>query len=222
MKTKEGIIVKKLSALMLIAILLVLPVGCVKQEEPKPPAPPLTTAGNGEETTATTTTTTSTTTTTTAASSLSKAEAQKIAEAKVDLYWKTLAFGVCCDIEYAEGDMSGFLSGEQLENYPYNQWRITCCHNAAEVKAHLRHHFADGLIYQQPDKDLFYDDQNNFYIMVPACGFNGHRTTVKTFSDTRITAICEELEMGEGDIVCATYNVTLEKRNGEFILVNIR
>ncbi len=150
---------------------------------------------------------------------LSKVEAQTVAQTKLDAYWTSTVFGVCCEMEYVEKDLSRFVTDAQSDFYNGGQWRITCCRNAQEVTAHLRRHMADHLRTTQPEDGLFHDDQNNLYVVVPGRGSDSYRVSVKEFSDTRIVALCEILEMGSTDLVACCYDFTLEKQNGEFVIV---
>lgn len=175
---------------------LLLPLGCAQSEQTLAP---------------TTTTTTST---------LSQADAQTIAQTKIDAYWTATIFGVCCDTEAVDRDLSRFLTDEQRQMYASYQWRITCCKTDEQVNAHVRSHIDDPLIPKPADTFVFCDDQSNLYVVLPSRGIDKYRIVVKEFSETNITAVCEILEMGSTDLVACRYDFSLEKRNNDFIIVD--
>ena len=165
---------------------------------------------------------TTTTTTTVPTQTLTKAQAEKIAKEKVDDYFIASVFGVCCEIEYAEGDMSRFLTDEQLHNYPFNQWKITCCSTPAEVKAHLYRTVDGALLNDNVDDLLFFDDQQNLYVMVPGRGIDPHDDIAVTdYSATHITATANLYCMGEPRELAGRYHFTLENRADNFVITNV-
>ena len=218
---------KSFVACLLILCLLLLPVGCSNDTS---------TSRKSSKRTTNDSTTTATTTTTDTPSAEEKplcteADARAVAEEKIGAYFNATIFGVCCDIEYADGDMTPFLTEEQKEYYPYNQWKITCCTTVAEVKEHMKRCVADGLLPSNTDdllpsdvEDLlFFDDQHNLYVMVLARGFEPRGEVVlTTYSPSRITATVTQYCTGEDPLdAIGQYLFTLENIQQNFLITDV-
>lgn len=83
---------------------------------------------------------------------------------RYNLYQMTSIF---CDYEIICEDMSEYLTESQRESYWNQQYRITCCHTAAEVHAHTAQRIPSSLTGTTlPDDRLFWDDDGNLYLSI--------------------------------------------------------
>ncbi len=171
----------------------------------------------GEKNDATTATTTKPTTKpTTAPEPLTEAKALEIGKKLLGDYVWYGAVGACCDMEYVEADMSAYLSEAQKNLYIGSQQKITCCHTAAEVDAHIDRQIAKSLITGYPDDLLFSDDKGNLYIIIYPTGlpyYQDHR--VVSFDENTIVLEADCYETGEME---GTAKVTCTKTATGFVL----
>lgn len=112
------------------------------------------------------------------------------AELMIEEYKRYKYWGACCDYELVVQDMSQFLTEEQASQYYSQQYRLTCCHNAQEVKSHIDRRITPSLQkHGYPDDLLFTDDQGDLYLIISPTGYDDYRhVTVDASSNTQITA----------------------------------
>lgn len=124
-----------------------------------------------------------------------------------------------CDLEYVHGDMSGYLTDKQKEEYWDSQQRITCCHTPEEVREHIRRSLHYSLIGPNyPDDELFYDDEGNLYLIVLPTDYSGYyNIRIAQRSDTQILAY--------GDCGYDSYEYSsafvIELENGEWMIKEV-
>lgn len=134
-----------------------------------------------------------------------EAPALKSAEELIYDYMWYKAVGVCCEFEQVSQDLSQFLTEDQKEEYFGFQYRLTCCHSAQEVRAHIDSLLSSAVLSRgYPDDLLFTDDQGNLYLMVLPTEYDGYRhIKLEEYSDDRIIAsacIYDEDECWRRDI----------------------
>ena len=116
-------------------------------------------------------------------------QAKKIAEQLISLYHQYEYFGVCCELEYSEADMSAYLSDEQKQNYFNCQYRLTCCDSVTEAKAHILKKIDASLMKTFSEGAFFFDDIGNFYFLVDPMGiFSYGDISVVEYNDEKIVA----------------------------------
>lgn len=182
---------KKILALSLAIMLLLTLCACGKDE-----TKPTTTT---QTTTAAITTTAPTTITTTTPTVNIENEALQIAMELMGQYNWYCAVGACCDMEYVDDNLRGYLSDAQKDIYVGAQQLILCCHNAEEVNAHLHSLFADTLITFYPDDLLFTDAQDHLYLIIFPTGLpsiQNHRLVSYDGNNIVVEADC----YSEGDL----------------------
>lgn len=114
-----------------------------------------------------------------------------VAEELIKQYQMYQTERICCDFEYVYQDMSEFLTDAQKEERYFDfQYRITCCHSADEVRAHIDRTLGPSLVTRgYPDDRLFMDDQSNLYLMVIPTGSAGYSyIQERNYTDTHTLA----------------------------------
>ena len=106
-----------------------------------------------------------------------------------DYLWYRVV-GICCDYEYVHADLSQYLTEMQKEHYHNTQYKITCCKDAEQVRAHIDHRLSTAYqISGSPDAMLFTDASGNLYLIVTPTDYNGYQhCDVISQTDTSITA----------------------------------
>lgn len=181
----------------------------------------LTLCACGEDETSTTTPTTApstnpTTSSTTKPQAMTEDDAKKIAAELLGNYIWYGAVGSVCEMEYVDADMTQYLSDAQKDLYIGSQQRITCCHNADEVHAHIESMIARPLIENYPDDLLFTDNDGNLYIIIYPTGFSSYRNHRVIFFDE--TTIVVEADCVEADEIEGKAKVTCIKGTNGFLL----
>lgn len=198
---------KRIVPLILILLLTVTLTGCM---------------GNPTDTPNTdVTTTVPSTTTTTTAVQLTGDEAQQTAEALIKSYHQYANLGMCCSYEISEEDLSKYLTDSQKEAYFGFQYKLTCCATKEDVAAHLLRHFDPSLLTVNTEELLFYDDQQNLYIIITPMGID----PVGNIQVTSYTAdlIVATAEYADGDgVVYNAITFTCERVGDDFILKTVR
>ena len=103
------------------------------------------------------------------------AEALLIAQDAISRYLLYKVTGICCDYGYINADLSKYLSEEQKDAYYTQQYQITCCRNAQEVKNHIDRCIGSDLRNGYPDNRLFTDSDENLYLTINPMGYDGYR-----------------------------------------------
>jgi beta-lactamase regulating signal transducer with metallopeptidase domain len=103
------------------------------------------------------------------------AEALLIAQDAISRYLLYKVTGICCDYGYINADLSKYLSEEQKDAYYTQQYQITCCQNAQEVKNHIDRCIGSDLRNGYPDNRLFTDSDENLYLTINPMGYDGYR-----------------------------------------------
>lgn len=103
------------------------------------------------------------------------AEALLIAQDAISRYLLYKVTGICCDYGYINADLSKYLSEEQKDAYYTQQYQITCCRNAQEVKNHIDRCIGSDLRNGYPDNRLFTDSDENLYLTITPMGYDGYR-----------------------------------------------
>ena len=146
--------------------------------------------------------------------------ALEIVEEKIRLYKLYKFIGIACeyeDIGYV--DMSRFLTEEQKEEYFEYQYKISCCHTAEEVKAHIDKYFGENVKGGYSEDKLFTDDKGNLYVIViPTDTLGYNYIKVQEYSNTQIVATAKVSDLSETFAV-ATF--TLQMIDGEFVVVSV-
>lgn len=104
------------------------------------------------------------------APSITEEEALDIAEDLIVRYQWQRAVGVCCDFTMVDGDLSAYLTEEQMELYYGIQYRLECCHSAEEVREHIHQVVDPDLVAWYPDVVLVKDDAGELYVLVVPMG----------------------------------------------------
>lgn len=102
------------------------------------------------------------------------AEALLIAQDAISRYLLYRVTGICCDYEYIYADLSQYLAEEQKDYYT-QQYKITCCRNAQEVKNHIDRCIGSDLRNGYPVSRLFTDSDENLYLTITPTGYDGYR-----------------------------------------------
>ena len=148
-------------------------------------------------------------------------QAKQIAEDLIAKYHRFSFLGVCCDVEYIDSDMSGFLTQTQKNHYSRNQYKITCCHSMADIQQHTLKHLDQSLIPEINSENFFWDDQGNMYVLFQPFGFEGGRNVIEVLNYSNAEIIATETAYDELDIAmsCDTYTIVMSD-NG-FVIKNI-
>lgn len=152
--------------------------------------------------------------------SAEEAQALTLAEALIDSYMWYKAVGVCCDFEQVSQDLSPFLTEDQKKEYFGSQYRLNCCHNAQEVRAHIDNSLSSAVLSRgYPDDLLFTDDQGNLYLIVLPTEYDGYRhITLDECSDDRI--IASACIYDEDGCWCSE-TFTIERKEDHFAITQI-
>ena len=83
--------------------------------------------------------------------------------------------GICCDSELIVADLSQYLTEEQKVDYCHQQYRITCCENAQQVRDHIDRCLSKELRRNgDPDDRLFTDGDGNLYTIINPTCYDGY------------------------------------------------
>ena len=121
--------------------------------------------------------------------SITAEQAKKIAENLIAAYHQHSTLGVCCDVEYSEADMSGYLTPSQKEDYWNQQYRLKCCHSVTEARRHIIKTMHPNLATNFSEENLFADDDGNVYVLITPMGVAGYgEISVIEYSESKIIA----------------------------------
>ena len=126
------------------------------------------------------------------------AEALLIAQDAISRYLLYRVTGICCDYEYIYADLSQYLAEEQKDEYYTQQYKITCCRNAQEVKNHIDRCIGSDLRNGYPVSRLFTDSDENLYLTITPTGYDGYRhfDVISQTEDRIIARACSYDEDG--------------------------
>ena len=223
LKERVNFIVKKPKTLLIAAICLILTAalttglvftGCKTREEIPPATEP--TAQTTEPTTAPTTEPTTTQPTTTQSptpyvpapdilhivpplQTEGLTEEYAVVQDALLRYTKYGLEGICCDHELVVADLSKYLTEEQKEGYCRQQYKITFCENAKQVREHIDRCLSKELRRNgYPDDLLFRDGDGNLYSIInPTCydGY-GHIEVISQTKSKIVARACNTDEDG--------------------------
>lgn len=157
---------------------------------------------------------------------LTSDEALKIAKERIASYIQCSFFCVCCDVEYSSEDLSQYLTESQKNRYFGYQYKITCCKSKGEIRSHIAECLDESMVnYTHIDsyhtENLFCDNNNNWYLIVPPMGMGYYdNITVTEHSNDKI--IAQGYYGSEGTVEEQPTVFTIEKRNGNFVLTDIK
>lgn len=117
-------------------------------------------------------------------------EALQIVKDAVSRYVLYRCEGLCCDYELIVADLSQYLTDAQKEEYRGQQYKITCCHDAEQVRDHIDRALSkDYQDFGYPDSKLFRDGDGNLYAtIIPKDGIGYRHFEVISQTDSQIVA----------------------------------
>lgn len=121
-------------------------------------------------------------------------------------YWAT---DVCCSLEPVTiEDMSQYLTSQQKEFYRGQQRRITCCHTADEVLAHMDRVLDKSQQRADPTEKLFTDGEALYVIILPREYRSFSDVQIIDYSDSHITATAKNRDE-DGIYAIAQFHIEL-------------
>lgn len=147
-------------------------------------------------------------------------EALLLAEDAISSYLLYNITGICCDYEYIYADLSQYLTEEQKDEYYTQQYKITCCRNAQEVRNHIDRCIGSNLRSGYPDDRLFTDSDGNLYLTITPIGYDGYRH-FEVISQTEQKIIARACSYDEDGCYRAMV-FTLSKMQAEYQVTQVK
>lgn len=128
--------------------------------------------------------------------------------------------GICCDSELIVADLSQYLTEEQKQDYCCQQYRITCCKNAQQVRDHIDRCLGKELRRNgDPDGKLFTDGDGNLYTIINPTCYNGYGH-IEVISQTKSKIVARACQFDE-DGCYRTARFTLRSGNQGYQITNV-
>ncbi len=117
-------------------------------------------------------------------------QAEEIAEDLTGRFYQSILFGICCDLEYNEEDMSRYLTASQKGEYYGFQYKIGCCQTKEEVKEHILKTMDDKFAENLSEEAFFSDGEGNLYFLIAPMGldYGYDEISIVEYSPSKIIA----------------------------------
>lgn len=154
------------------------------------------------------------------ASSLTKSEAVSIAKMVISKYETYRNMGICCDYEESYENLTAYMP-EQLKPMANGQVKCLCCKTTEDAQKHIYKYLDKSLEVIFSD-ELSFKYKGSLYFIMGAVGFvefESDKLQLISYNNNSIVAKCNMLN--SGGVPCGTYEFTLTKKNGSYLITKI-